>query len=140
MKRAWIALTLGLSFSLAACPGDDGGSSCETDVVPAPTAPACAAATKTCVDACADETCVENCFATETEACFECVDDAFVSCVNAAGCQPEWDAFSCCIEGCADPEADACYDVTCASQGADYETCAEANGDACLTADAVCFP
>jgi hypothetical protein len=99
----------------------------------------CAAATKTCLDACVDDACVEACYMMDpaAEACGECVDDAYIACVNAAGCQAAWDDFMCCAEGCPDPEADACYTVTCKTQGDAFDACIELNDAACV--DSVCF-
>src|SRR6185503_10614550 len=83
------------SLGLAACTtgggtGDDGddGGSCEPERVVAPTSPACAASTRTCLEACQDEACADACFAAEPDqdACFECLDSAYFACANAAGC------------------------------------------------------
>ena len=130
--------------------GSDGGSSgsgsgsgsdpsCPTSIVAAPTTAVCAAATKTCLDACMDETCEDNCYAMDPmmDACAECTDDAFTACVNAAGCQAAYDALQCCVATCADPDSDACYTMTCATQSSAFDTCSDANGEAC-TVD-VCF-
>jgi hypothetical protein len=114
---------------------------CESEIVDAPTTAVCAKATQTCVAACMpdDDTCVDNCFAADpaADACLECTDDAITACVNAAGCQAEYDALNCCVNGCADPDSDQCYDVTCAAQSTAYGDCTTTKGAACT--DAVCF-
>lgn len=137
-------------FALTACATDDIATnntgpvvpppaSCPSTVVDAPAASACAKATQTCIAACPDEdeTCVDNCFAAEpnAEACSECLDDAFVSCVNTAGCQAAFDAQECCIATCADPESDECFNTTCANEISAFESCAESK----TCDDAVCF-
>lgn len=118
---------------------DAGAGNCPQTIVTAPTMPACAKATQTCVTACMDETCADNCFAMEpkVEECLECIDVAYTACVTAAGCQAEYDAVQCCVAGCADPDADDCYNVTCAAQNTAYDTCTSAKGEACD--DAICF-
>jgi hypothetical protein len=128
----------------AGTPGDgsvsgDAGAACESEVVSPPTAPGCAAATATCLAACADEACVDNCFAADPnpDGCSECLEQAYLACVNAAGCQAAFDALMCCAEGCADPDAEECYTVTCAAQGAAFDTCTEAHESGCD--DSVCF-
>ena len=125
-------------------PGDgtipvDPGDPCEPEVITPPTAPGCAAATATCVEACADDTCVDTCFAADPtpDVCQQCLEEAFLSCVNAAGCQSAFDTLMCCAEGCADPDAEECYTVTCAAQGSAFDTCTAAHEDACD--DSVCF-
>jgi hypothetical protein len=71
------------------------------------------------------------------EACSECLEDSFTACVNAAGCQAQWDAMLCCTDTCADPDADDCYTVTCATQSAAYDSCTETHEDSCD--DSICF-
>jgi hypothetical protein len=137
------------SLAVAACmtggtgdDGDDGddGGACEPERIVAPTAPACAASTRTCLEGCQDAACADACFAAEPDqdACFECLDSAFLACANAAGCQTQWDAVDCCIQGCPDPEADECYTSTCATEGAAYDACL-ATKDACFSSEDVCF-
>jgi hypothetical protein len=122
-----------------AVPGDASGT-CLPEVVSPPTAPGCAAATATCLAACADEACADNCFAADPnpDGCNECLEQAYLACVNAAGCQAAFDALMCCAEGCADPDAEECYTVTCAAPGATFDTCTEAHESGCD--DSVCFP
>lgn len=120
--------------------GDPGG--CGTDVIPAPTAAACAASTLSCLDACRDEACFDACLARDPDAagCGGCMEQAFLSCVNAAGCQAQWDTLDCCVGTCADPGADACYTTTCATQSSAYDACIMVHGDSCADSSAVCFP
>jgi hypothetical protein len=138
-------------FVFAACATDDPTGStpgtppgtppanCPSTVVDAPAGASCAKATQTCMTACAeeDETCFDNCFAADpnAEACGECLESAYVSCANAAGCQAAYDAQECCVGTCADPDSDECYSTTCANEVAAYESCTE---DKECT-DAVCF-
>ena len=112
---------------------------CESEIVPAPTMAVCAKATQTCVAACMDDTCIDNCYTADpaADACRGCVDDAITACVNAAGCQAEFDAVQCCALTCADPDSDACYTTTCATQTDAYDTCSSTKGAACT--DAVCY-
>ena len=148
-----------VAFVIAACASDSGpgtnaggsngsgsgsgsgSASCAQSVIQPPTTAVCALATKTCIAACADtdEACPDNCFAMDPSAddCYECIDDAFLSCVNAAGCQADFDALECCAASCSDPDSDDCYTVTCAAQNTAYENCADTHGDNCD--DAVCF-
>jgi hypothetical protein len=127
---------------ISACASDPTSSTeCAQDVVQMPTTAVCAATTKTCLTGCAetDDTCWDNCFTADpaAESCSECIDDAYTACVNAAGCQADYDAMQCCINGCADPDSDDCYNTTCQQQVTAYDNCSSAKGDACD--DAVCF-
>jgi hypothetical protein len=120
--------------------------SCESEVIDPPFAPVCAAATRTCLEGCKeseDDTCMDACMAADPmpDACGECLEDAYLACANAAGCQTQFDEMMCCIEGCADPEAEACYTTTCGAESAAYDGCIEAHDDACSgMADTACFP
>jgi hypothetical protein len=118
---------------------DDDSGVCESEVVPAPTAAGCAAATQTCLEACEDEACVDTCFAADPDpdGCGECLESAYVSCVNAAGCQEAYDALECCVDMCTDPESDECYTTTCATESTAYDTCTTAREDSCD--DSVCY-
>jgi len=124
-------------------PGSGSGSGsdpgCPTSVVPAPTMAVCAATTKTCLAACMDDTCADNCYAMDPmpDACAECTDAAVTACINAAGCQAQYDALQCCVATCADPDADVCYTMTCATESNAYDACSDANGGSC-TSD-ICF-
>ena len=138
------------SLALAACmtgggggdDGDDGddGGICEPERIVAPTSPACAASTRTCLEACQDDACVDGCFAAEPDpdACFECLDSAYLSCANDAGCQAQWDDLDCCIQGCADPASDECFTSTCATEVDGYDACLVTK-DACFSSEDVCF-
>jgi hypothetical protein len=152
-----------LACSLAACtaggappgdddftdPGDDGDDGddgvdpieCESEVIPPPTTAACAAATSTCMEACADEACYESCLAADPapDACGLCLEDGFLACANAAGCQTAFDAAMCCYEQCADPESAAC-DQSCSADWSAYEACVEPHDETCSTqVESVCF-
>jgi len=122
-------------------PVGDPTTGCATDIVATPSGGACAAATRSCIDACTDAACFETCIARDPGMgdCLDCLDDAYISCANAAGCQSQWDALTCCVDGCADPGSEACYTTTCATQGTAYETCALSHEDTCATSDMVCF-
>ena len=119
----------------------DASAPCLPHVVAMPTAPACAKATDTCIKACMpdDDVCADACFTADpnADACSECSSNAYVACVNTAGCQAEYDALECCTEGCPDPDADACTTVTCATQSAAYDNCAGTHDTTC--SDAICF-
>ena len=120
----------------------DGGDDCEPDVIPAPTGQACAAATRTCVDACTTDACWESCLTADPdpENCAICLEDGYLACANAAGCQAEWDAVICCYDGCADPEAPEC-ETTCATSANAYDACIEPFDEMCAEmTDATCFP
>jgi hypothetical protein len=122
-------------------PGGD-PSGCETDIVEAPTAVACAAATQTCIEACATDECPDACVTADPDpdGCGTCLEEGWLACVNTMGCQAEWDTVSCCYEECADPESAAC-ETTCAAESAAYDTCSEAYEDTCATStDAICYP
>src|SRR5262245_3352170 len=87
---------------IAACAADGTGSTNEQgaqEVVQAPTTAVCALATQTCLTACADtdDACPDNCMMADpaAEACSQCIDDAYTSCVNSAGCQAQYDALEC---------------------------------------------
>jgi hypothetical protein len=121
-------------------PNDPNDPSCPSTVIDAPTTSACAASTLTCLEACGDaspESCYENCITADAnaEACGGCLEDAFLACANAAGCQAAFDAQECCAESCADPDSDECYTVTCAAETAAYDACVETKD----CDDAVCF-
>lgn len=143
IQRASDAGVYGASDSGAAS-GFDAGmpAACATDIVPAPTTAACAAATGTCLDACTDATCFDTCLASDPGMgeCALCLDDAFLSCANAAGCQAQWDALMCCIDTCADPSSEACFTTTCAAQASAYDACASTQEATCGASGAVCFP
>lgn len=160
------AVVLVISFAIAACssgppsgddddddddtdspdagftdPDLDADPNCTPDIVEAPTAPACAAATKTCADACDTDECWDACIAADPDpdGCGTCLDDGYTACVNAAGCQDAWDVSSCCYDGCADPESAAC-ETQCAAQDAAWEQCIEAYDEQCNTmADTTCY-
>ncbi len=123
-------------------PPVDDGTGCTPDIVPTPAAAACAASTLTCIGACMDEACFNTCLSRDPDmaGCLGCMDDAYVACANAAGCQPQWDALNCCTDGCADPSSEACYTTTCAAENDAYGTCAGTHQDTCGSSDAVCFP
>jgi hypothetical protein len=91
----------------------------------------------TCLDACTDDTCADNCFSSESEACFDCLDDAFVACANAAGCQAEWDALICCVDACGDD--DSCWESTCGAENTAYGACVTMH-ESCWESGGVCFP
>lgn len=149
---AWIAITA------AACPSGDGSSddrpdggftdpdddaapSCDPDIIVAPTSAGCAAATKTCIAACDTDECWENCLAADPDpdACGTCLDDGYLACANAAGCQAQWDALMCCFDRCPDPESEAC-ETSCSTEGAAYDTCIEPHDEACTqSTDAICY-
>jgi hypothetical protein len=131
---------------VAACAGDSSSQSkannnCAQDVVPMPATAVCAAATKTCLDACpeTDENCPDNCMTADpdAESCSTCLGDAYTACVNTAGCQATYDALQCCVNGCADPDSDDCYTTTCQKESTAYDSCAEMHDGAC--SDTVCF-
>jgi hypothetical protein len=115
---------------------------CESEVIDAPSSASCDAATLTCFDGCGDEdeACFDDCLAADSggEDCSDCLDDAYLSCANDAGCQPEFDAIVCCSYSCADADADECYTDTCAGESNAYESCLEGH-EQCYDADAVCF-
>jgi hypothetical protein len=113
-------------------PAADG---CEPDVIAAPTGAACAASTLTCLDACTDDACYDGCFAADP-ACGDCLDDAYLACANAAGCQAAWNALTCCADDCVD---DTCYDTTCGAEAMAYDACTVPHDEACWTAEDVCF-
>ncbi len=141
-------LALAIAFATAACssgdsgsggddtgtpdggvtdPGPDGGNgNCTSDVVEAPTAAACAAATQTCAAACDTDECYDACLQADPDpdGCSTCLDDGYSACVNSAGCQAAWDTSACCYNGCADPESDACA-TSCAAQDAAWDQCIE---------------
>jgi hypothetical protein len=122
--------------------GDENPTECEPDLVPMPTTATCAAATRTCIDACTTDACPDSCVAMDPDpdSCGGCLEDGWISCVNGMGCQAQWDAVSCCYEECPDPDSAAC-EASCASATAAYDACSEAFEDACATsADAVCYP
>lgn len=135
------ALLVACATDTSTAPGTSTGSNpplnCPSTVVAAPTAPACAKATQTCLAACQDETCFDNCFVADpnADACGECVEEAFFACVNTAGCQAAFDAQECCVAGCADPDSDECFTTTCATEAGAFEACAEEK----TCSDAVCF-
>jgi hypothetical protein len=121
--------------------GDDGGGNCEPDIVPAPAGQACAAATRTCMDACQDDACYDACLTADPDAenCGTCLEDGYIACVNAAGCQPEWDAVICCFDGCADPESAAC-ETECTPENTAYEGCIETYDEGCFEmTNTTCF-
>jgi hypothetical protein len=116
-------------------------TNCTSDIVDSPTAPACVAATKTCIDACTTDDCPDNCLAMDPDPdnCGACLEDGWIACANAAGCQAEWDVMICCYEGCADPESAAC-ETTCTPESNAYEACAEAHDETCAAStDAICY-
>ncbi|MGE0790881.1 MAG: hypothetical protein AB7S26_34725 [Sandaracinaceae bacterium] len=118
--------------------GPPGSSSCTPDIIPAPTTAVCAASTLTCLEGCTDDATCEACITADPmgDACGQCLEDSFLSCVNAAGCQTQWDAMLCCYDSCADPESAEC-DTTCASSSMAFDTCAEASSASCD--DSICF-
>src|SRR5688500_5526167 len=73
--------------------GSTGESDCVPEVVEMPTAAACAAATRTCIDSCEDDACYDTCLSADSdpEGCRICIDDAYIACGNQMGCQVEWD-------------------------------------------------
>jgi hypothetical protein len=120
----------------------DPSEPCEVETVTAPTGPSCAASTKTCIDACGDDdACYDNCINADAgaDACSECLDSAYMACVNAAGCQQASDTLSTCACACPDPEADSCYDLTCGPENSALDRCIEDNGAGCADADQICF-
>ena len=120
----------------------DDPTDCVPEVIEAPTAVACARATKTCLAGCETDECYETCLANDPqgEECGTCLEDGYIACVNAMGCQPQWDASSCCYARCPDPESAAC-ETSCSTEDAAYDTCLEAYDEACTTStDAICFP
>ena len=127
--------------------GDDGGddgpdpTECESEVIPPPTTAACAAATSACIEACEDDACFETCLAgdPDPDGCGLCLEDGYLACANAAGCQTAFDAAMCCYEQCADPESAAC-DQSCSGEWSAYETCTAPHDETCSTqVDTVCF-
>ncbi|MDQ3031114.1 MAG: hypothetical protein M3Y87_01760 [Myxococcota bacterium] len=78
-------------------PMADAGSPACGDVVAPYEGVGCSAATRACIAACpmTDPTCPDECIAREAE-CSVCVNQTFVSCANALGCQDAWDAYACC--------------------------------------------
>lgn len=123
---------------------DPGAGECEPELIEMPTEPACSGATKACFDGCEDvedDTCADDCLAADPdeEGCSNCLDDGFLSCANALGCQPEWDALLCCFDACADPDSPAC-ESSCAGPSEDYELCLAPHDEECTQAvDSVCF-
>jgi hypothetical protein len=120
-------------------PGDD--DECEPDFVPAPAGQACAAATQTCMDACADDACWEACLTADPDAenCGTCLEDGYIACVNEAGCQSAWDTVACCFDGCDDPDSAAC-ETECEAESTDYDACIETYDDACYeSTNTACF-
>jgi hypothetical protein len=122
--------------------GDDGGGGgCTADVLEMPTAAACATSTQNCMEECEDDACFETCMSSDPdpEGCGTCLEDGWLACVNAAGCQPEWDAMSCCYDGCDDPDSAAC-ETECSLEDTAYENCAVAYEETCAEqVDGVCF-
>ena len=116
-----------------------GAPECTSKVVAAPTKPMCAKATRACLTTCIDGTCIERCYANDPASalCGECVDNALTACVNAAGCQQAYDDLQCCLSRCPEPDSDGCIAITCRSQNAAYEHCAESKNASCTTE--VCF-
>lgn len=96
-------------------------------ILPRPVGPGpCTAATRSCVDGCADATCITNCLKA-TPGCEECVDEAATFCPARNGCEAETKNFLCCIEeDCAGAQdLAACVQATCPTVPTAYEVCLE---------------
>jgi hypothetical protein len=70
-------------------------AACASELVPPYGGPGCAPLTAVCLGSCLDETCLSDCYAADPE-CLRCANEELVSCANAQGCQPAWDALACC--------------------------------------------
>ncbi len=119
-------------------PPDAAGAACQPDVVESPATPACAAATRNCLDGCQDDACFDDCVAADPDpsACDDCLDDAFIACANEMSCQDEWNVLSCCVEECADPESLGC----CPGPIDGWDTCAADFEVVCdASVDSLCF-
>jgi len=159
IPRMIVMIAALLLTSMTACTADDGGSTGRRDSgpggegegegeppdagpacggsVPAPTAPACSAAARSCLMTCMDAAC-DACFESETQDCFACLDQADGACGTSMGCQAQWGAYDCCYAGCADPSSMAC-DTMCGPMAMAFYDCLYMH-PACEMAENVCFP
>jgi len=112
-------------------PGDAGpGAPLCGSEVPRPDRSACSERTRECLARCEDSDCDIRCLDRDP-ACFGCVLQSLVRCVNARGCQGNWDGLTCCAEG-ASPACQA------GARRGDPRACVEECGDALMPFEA-CF-
>ncbi len=108
--------------------------------------PRCAAATRTCIDACApgDDACFEGCLAADANPeCVTCTQLALVSCLNRNGCEALWNCYrDCIVVNCSTaPDTSACALAMCATEDDAYFTCTDMVPPAtCATRYLDCFP
>jgi hypothetical protein len=171
MRRSWLPISMVIAaWICSACtsesvpprrepvdrtpddgPADDGSppddappaESCESVVIPTPSAPGCAAATDTCIQSCMDETCYYGCLDADPDpdGCGECLDDVYVSCANSMGCQASWDAMLCCTdEHCGEGVTEAACEAACGPELDAFDSCIDGAGAACSGGEGVCFP
>ncbi|MDH5493675.1 MAG: hypothetical protein OEY14_17105 [Myxococcales bacterium] len=120
-------------------PDGSGGSwtgSCRFDLVDLITTPYCASATTTCVGSCADSPCIEACLSDDPSPdCAACVNINLISCLNANGCQGDWDCISSCGEdmctGMTGTAYQTCLDTYCADENAAWDTCVTTSTATC---------
>ena len=99
--------------------------SCPTDTVTTITMQICADTTRTCVEGCADSTCLQSCLDADPDPanCVGCVNNNIFACFNRNGCQSQWNCVAECIDTRCTPDDTTCLDTTCATEWGAYETC-----------------
>ncbi len=106
-------------------------------IVPPYDGPSCRPETTECLASCEDPDCQSVCFDADP-GCGRCLNLSLIHCANREGCQPGWDAVSCCAqegsptcrEGIARGEIEVCL-MECAGPFEAWGVCFEGLGDAC---------
>jgi len=126
-------------------PRDSGTGTCALDILPAFSGTACSASTTSCTDACTDGTCISNCLDADSNPdCAGCANQNILSCLNANGCQAQWNCYAQCFtdQGCDVAGAPTdCVSTRCGAPQDAYDTCTDGvtTGD-CGTTWTTCLP
>ncbi len=139
-----------------ATPSDGGPSTCGEPIamLREELLPRCSVATRECITACAESTCMRSCATADGTAphmvspgrfvnCEFCLSWQQKRCIDTSGCHPETAALQCCLEAhCPDG---SCLTTTCSAQNAAWSSCAMTTAASCLAAPvggeyAVCYP
>lgn len=138
-------------------PGDESGSTTgracaeSVDTLPPEALPRCAAETSTCLAACQDEACYDQCIANDPTpalmdaelgevTCEDCINFNPIFCATNEVCATEWGTYGCCIDDCmaGGGTEDACFD-SCGAEQTAFFTCFQNNAAACRDSYAACF-
>lgn len=102
-------------------------STCPTDTLTRVTTQMCADTTRTCVEGCADGTCIASCLEADPDpsSCIGCVNNNIFSCWNRNGCQSQWNCVAECAATRCSPDDTTCLDTTCSAEWTTYQTCGD---------------